>query len=1288
MRIHRLDIENINSLYGQHSVDFDRGLQGASLFLIHGPTGAGKSTLLDSIALALYGRTARLPSAVSTAVDEAGHEDPRQVISRGQGHASVSMVFSQEPVTGGPRRVFRAVWRAGRAHKRPDGRLQAPVRELFRLENPQDSAGEQLVGGTKSTDHDAAFDTALCGMDFASFERMMMLPQGQFAEFLKSNETTKAKLLKSMLRDDIEAFSAIGQRINEAKLAADATLKELAAAIRALTDSQSSNDDTESVDLLREKLATVLERGQAQKAQLESLQHKKQLLAGYLGAQLELQRAKTRIVDATRALNEAQPELQRLKEHESGQGVRMLLAKLDPIVDGIADVEKSIARTQTELEELSKSHAEKQATAQPLEIGYAAALNAQKLAAPAVVQARSLDESIRGLKKALVDIAGQTSTQTQSADDEQKRHDESRLALDEAAKELEGKTTTLAAMPEAERLSAVAAALDSALEQERNAADTEQTCTHESKAAQRAFEELSERQQKDAAKLEQASGDMQALDQRITELQLALAPVIEDDDSSPESLRKVISERSRSLSSKTEKFATLAAQLQEIQTELAGLVALIAAESAETLSLQTEAERLKSMVEKEERVLTEHRATLRHFDQLFGMVEQLEALRSDPEAACALCGSHSHDPAHIESLALQFAEHEQTQARLMQAVESAEQKYDEQRRDLSALQEKVREHQREATERASKKETLTENSETIIRSSNLEIHTLAALQNAASEAHARLMAWSTSVPELSKHVDELQNAHTRREAAMALQSTLQAELQESVAQMDTLQTQTVQAQTRAAEAGAALQLKRDARAQAQADAQSLIPATGIESLTSATSLLTELRGMITAHATHTVAVEQLARRRDMLVASIGSSETRLKQAQAALELLRARHSEANGDLARLTLERGELLDGQAVDDFVRQLEAKVTEARTARDELTEALTRTAADIGALNARRTAQHEQLAQLKTQEHAAREQVAQALGESTFDSLEQLRTCTLPEDVAGSLHQRRESLNGALATAQAQAADRTTTVSSQSAAVTEAFPEQSGMPERSTEDLETLLALVADEVIEAETAKDATGHEWSQLNARIKDRERLDVQLNRLHAERSALSERASRLQQLDRLIGGKDGKNFELRALALMLDRLLVTANDWLSTFSPRYRLQTASGADGIPVLDFVVQDMHHAGTQRPVTTLSGGETFMVSLALALALSGSRNMPYRIETLLIDEGFGTLDQDSLRIVMSTLEALQERNGNTVGIISHVAGLSEQIPAQIRVTTAGNGRSAVEAGVYSGLSGVGRV
>lgn len=169
---------------------------------------------------------------------------------------------------------------------------------------------------------------------------------------------------------------------------------------------------------------------------------------------------------------------------------------------------------------------------------------------------------------------------------------------------------------------------------------------------------------------------------------------------------------------------------------------------------------------------------------------------------------------------------------------------------------------------------------------------------------------------------------------------------------------------------------------------------------------------------------------------------------------------------------------------------------------------------------------------------------------------------------------------------------------------------------------------------------------------------------------LYETYGKWNDLNKLLGGGDGKIFRRIAQSFILSDLLHRANGYLAKLNKRYKLDCEPGT-----LTIRMRDMYQNDAQGPVDILSGGEGFLVSLSLALALSSLNRKNLSVDTLFIDEGFGTLSGDVLHTVMDMLERLQSINGKRVGIISHVEGLKDRIPVQIKVRRIDLTRSAVE-------------
>ncbi len=150
-----------------------------------------------------------------------------------------------------------------------------------------------------------------------------------------------------------------------------------------------------------------------------------------------------------------------------------------------------------------------------------------------------------------------------------------------------------------------------------------------------------------------------------------------------------------------------------------------------------------------------------------------------------------------------------------------------------------------------------------------------------------------------------------------------------------------------------------------------------------------------------------------------------------------------------------------------------------------------------------------------------------------------------------------------------------------------------------------------------------------------------------------------QQLNSLVGSADGAKYRKFAQGLTLDHLVYLANQQLERLHGRYQLARRSSGE----LELEVLDTWQADAARDTKTLSGGESFLVSLALALALSDLVSHKTSIDSLFLDEGFGTLDGETLEIALDALDNLNA-SGKMIGVISHVAALKERIPVQLKV------------------------
>ncbi len=212
---------------------------------------------------------------------------------------------------------------------------------------------------------------------------------------------------------------------------------------------------------------------------------------------------------------------------------------------------------------------------------------------------------------------------------------------------------------------------------------------------------------------------------------------------------------------------------------------------------------------------------------------------------------------------------------------------------------------------------------------------------------------------------------------------------------------------------------------------------------------------------------------------------------------------------------------------------------------------------------------------------------------------------------------------------------------------------MPEGiSDHDIRQLLSGLGD-MVKAEAA-----HQGELRQQLASDQQRRDKQ--------RLLLEAIARGQQqcddwgyLNQLIGSQKGDKFRRFAQGLTLDHLVFLANRQLSRLHGRYLLQRKAS----DTLELQVADTWQADAVRDTRTLSGGESFLVSLALALALSDLVSTKTRIDSLFLDEGFGTLDGETLDTALDVLDNLNA-SGKSIGVISHVEAMKDRIQVQIRV------------------------
>jgi len=409
---------------------------------------------------------------------------------------------------------------------------------------------------------------------------------------------------------------------------------------------------------------------------------------------------------------------------------------------------------------------------------------------------------------------------------------------------------------------------------------------------------------------------------------------------------------------------------------------------------------------------------------------------------------------------------------------------------------------------------------------------------------------------------------------------------------------------------------------------------------------------------------------DALEAAVAEHTKAARDASVRAEELGARAqelassvAERDARIAELDAERAALLGEHDPSSWRSELTTLMEETREQAEALEQSVGRAAEACAQLTVRHEERTRELGELTEKFERAQAELDSALERAGLGDVEDLSSLVLREDERMTLHDAIAALREAAIDAKREL-ERT----EHERAEHRALESELTSGDDDARDLEAWGEVVAaqdrviEEVLERRGAVQKTLDEHERAARKAADFKEELIERRRIFGT----------WETINKLIGVRDGDAFKRFAQSLNLQELVDRANIRLGRLAPRYQLAVARGEMGEPKLDFVVRDGHHANFERPLTTLSGGETFLVSLALALALSDFKRLEMPIETLLLDEGFGTLDQDTLDTAMSTLRQLQRESNRQIGIISHVEMLKERIDTRILVEPRGNGRS----------------
>lgn len=1249
MKILAIRIRNLASLEGSTEIDFTKEpLLSTGIFAITGSTGAGKSTVLDALCLALYARTPRYAQAKEIGIelqDASGTRisqgDVRSILRDGTAEGSAEVDF-----TGTDGKVYRSTWQVRRARNKATGSLQQDSLSLMNLTDavPVHGKKPELLKSIQQ----------LAGLSFEQFTRSVLLAQGDFTAFLKAPKDEKAALLEKLTGTEI--YSEISKTVYEnAKMAAQ-ELRDLIF-------------QKENIPLLPAPERTLLETALSEEEkEIQDFRERKRVWEEAWNWYRRSQELEKMLDQAGQAREEARAALERLTDNrlEAEQ-----VAALQP-VRSLADRQehlkkdqqvKSAERKKEEIHCLQLEGEEKDCLGKWETVcrAYEEKEAAWDRAVPLLLQARALDVRIQEKSHLLLSLRKEKGESDSEVRGLKTAMEKIRQDLDDGSRQMAGLERWLADHRERQGIADNTESILSALMQATEWKSRLQKIELELAAQEAGLNHNQERTGELQEQLRDKEERAKACRESWEILEEALMPL---------SVSALEEEKGR-IESALERLTATWTQwkmYRHVQQDMHQLSVRVDARKKDLLRAEADVgNSIKELavwkIKKDTAGDLLEKARVRYAGDVALLRNSLA-----PGQPCPVCGSQEHP----------FAAHPPGDGSVLIALEEEwkmiDERYEQQLSELARQKEVHENIKRDLVRLEEDLSVKTAEGNTLLQQEHLLAMDGAIAVLPGEERAARL---EEIIRELKREQETLREKtriyHREKIASAEKKSELDNLLQECTTVASEIK-HIVQDSAHLQETLSRLQKDRQwciKHLEDNLDAVSgwFTDRSWMANWQQDPGMFSEKLRAFSQKWQETES--RLAQLRDQEQGHGIRLAEQEKQFGILTENLR-RKVQQYGDTEKLLQEtehqRNIVLGGKEADVYERELKTAREKAGSDRD----AVLRKTAEI---KVQRTASQARMDAIGK----SMDMIQQELERHTADLsawLEQYNnTHAIPMDadrlryLLSLSHEHVErnvavlkELEGKVMEARSVYEERRKQLQEHKEKEHTELPE-----ERMISELERINGLLEEKLRSAAEARYRLA----------KDREYRE-QSEHLQKKAEEKEQLATRWGKLNEVIGSADGKKFRQSVQEYTLDVLLSFANHHLQGLSGRYRLGRIPGTLGLMVTD---KDM--GDETRTVFSLSGGESFLISLALALGLASLSSDRINVESLFIDEGFGALDPDTLHTAIDALERLHNQ-GKKVGIISHVREMTERIPVQIAVNRLSNGKSAV---VIKGNMGYGK-